>query len=167
MSAAMEYEPKYDDFNPVPSCVVLKLEARIAELEAQVEALVSDELPPGWRYTEPHTLLEEINAAAHTRGVNAWVRDVLQRAHRAVAQVEAVRVEEREAHAPVVEALEACKRDLLEWLLARIGEEDWTAIGDAQFNGWLASLRDQIDAALEAIRARVHASPDGEGSKGK
>lgn len=33
---------------------------------------------------ETETLLDDINKAAHAAGTNAWVRDVLKRAHRAV-----------------------------------------------------------------------------------
>ncbi len=60
-----------------------------AVLEA-AERAAYDGLPPGYSYAESHTLLEEINAAAHTRGTNAWLRDVLHRAHRAIAKIQPV-----------------------------------------------------------------------------
>ena len=78
----------------------------IATMREENERLKSDGLPPGWHYTEPHTLLEEINAAAHTRGTNAWVRDVLHRAHREVSK--SSQQTER------IEKLEAALRDIID-----------------------------------------------------
>lgn len=58
-----------------------------AVLEA-AERAAHDGLPPGYHYAETHTLLEEINAAAHTRGTNAWLRNLLHRAYRAIAKTQ-------------------------------------------------------------------------------
>lgn len=59
---------------------------------SEIEALYPAPAPSSWQPTddEPERLpthgdlLAEINKAAHAAGTNAWVRDVLKRAHRAI-----------------------------------------------------------------------------------